>query len=362
MDDPSDCLEIERRYIVRSLDMNALAGLPTAHIVQGYLGDSRDAERIRIINHTSAMLTRKTGAGEIRIEKECGIPLEVARFHLKSTPYLISKIRRVLDGWEINFFCGALTGLILAEYERKSIDDPTILPSWITEAEEVTDWLDNAQLARIGYEIKQSGYTGSVLELLERPLPRIVLTGGPCSGKSTIIDALRDVFAKTVYVVPETATMVIGGLGAQLPEHRMGKRHFNRELSNIQRSMEHLAEMQARAEGKRALLLDRAVPDNGAYLDGGLSELAEILRTDIESEYGRHDLVLCLGMPPKEHYETSRGNNKARSETYELAQFRHALVEGIWEKHPRYHHIPYDGAWSTKLNTAISLISTFLGM
>ena len=47
-------------------------------------------------------------------------------------------------------------------------------------------------------------------------IPKIVLTGGPCAGKSTILNRIQESFPEQVETVPEAANMLIGG-GFPLP-------------------------------------------------------------------------------------------------------------------------------------------------
>lgn len=46
--------------------------------------------------------------------------------------------------------------------------------------------------------------------IAQRP-PKIVLTGGPSGGKTTLANAIQKEFASHVMVVPEAASIVFGG-------------------------------------------------------------------------------------------------------------------------------------------------------
>lgn len=134
--------EIERKFKVRS---NAYIAVATdrLHIQQAYL--ARDSEgctvRIRIVEE-KAFLTIKsvsTQGGLLRNEWEYPIPLEDAKEMIVGKK-LITKERFLVpyEGhtWEVDCFSGSLEGLVIAEVELKSMDEPVALPPWV--GEEVT--------------------------------------------------------------------------------------------------------------------------------------------------------------------------------------------------------------------------------
>jgi adenylate cyclase len=127
--------EIERKFLVT--DESWRSGSPGCHYIQGYL--SRDPERsVRIRQAgTSAVITIKgTSQGTARQEFEYPIPLSDAEALMKLCLHpLIEEIRYEVEyhgkRWEVDEFRGENEGLVLAELELTSEDEPVDLPPWI---------------------------------------------------------------------------------------------------------------------------------------------------------------------------------------------------------------------------------------
>jgi adenylate cyclase len=148
--------EIERKFLVSGNAWRKKAGAPS-HIVQGYLARGRQATiRVRIKDGKSSTITiksRETGAS--RAEFEYRVPLRDARTllelcgrsRLEKQRYTLAQGKLT---WEIDVFAGAHEGLVLAEIELSSPDQPVRLPPWI--GREVTADLSyrNSNLARAG--------------------------------------------------------------------------------------------------------------------------------------------------------------------------------------------------------------------
>jgi CYTH domain-containing protein len=141
----SENLEIERRFLV---DREAAEGLRLEGgrgLRQFYLTDTPDkAIRVRIIDGAEAVQTIKGRkiAGQAR-EIEFAIPLDKAEALSEfKVGRDVIKTRYVVAGpdgrsWEVDFFEGALDGLVIAEIELDSIDEVVVLPLWI--GREITD-------------------------------------------------------------------------------------------------------------------------------------------------------------------------------------------------------------------------------
>lgn len=133
--------EIERKYLIRNLDMLRPLLIDGKAIKQGYLfANSEKSCRIRI-KGDRGFLTIKIGASAyIRSEYEYEIPIHDAESLLQACPRVLSKCRYQVpvEGhtWEIDVFEGKLEGLVVAEIELTEIDEQFKLPSWV--GEEVT--------------------------------------------------------------------------------------------------------------------------------------------------------------------------------------------------------------------------------
>ena len=101
-------------------------------------------------------------------------------------------------------------------------------------------------------------------------LVKIVITGGPCAGKSTAMSWIQNHFSEkgwTVLFVPETATEFISGGVA--PWTCQTNAHYQVVQMTLQREKERLFEKAARGMPKDRVLIvcDRGMLDNRAYMN-----------------------------------------------------------------------------------------------
>ncbi|MBU1028680.1 AAA family ATPase, partial [Patescibacteria group bacterium] len=296
--------------------------------------------RVRITtgpNRQRAEITSKSGHGIVRQEKTVDVGLEAARFLIDSSPYRIKKQRYLRDGWEIDFFTGPLTGLVIAEYEMESPDQEVILPPWIYSAVEVTSTVTNMHLARMAHDLSASADDHQMSDRILIDRPRIVLTGGPCSGKSSAIVQLQADMSEVLQCVPETATIIVDRVGAWPPiENVPGTHQFQRTVYRVQRGFEEVSLSKALSEGRSALLLDRGTLDGAAYLPGGLQEFERVCSTTAQIEYARYAAVIVLDVPPRDIYESKKNNSAARCASYEEAQQLGWRTQQAWSEHPNF--------------------------
>ncbi len=346
-------IERERRYLVRNFDRDVLAR-PSKLIHQGYfdvLGDR--SFRVRVIDGKEAVVTLKKGTGESREEDERELNLKAAELMLDATPYRVAKRRRKIGGWDFDVFEGPLSGIVLAEYETDGDEPAPSLPYWITDATDVTDSLTNLHLARLAREISGDAIDAVRAHLVPR-LPKIVLTGGPCSGKSKLMEAFARDYGFALHCVPEVATILITLVGI-LPSTP----GFQSTVYRVQRSFEEAAELQAIADGKRAVLLDRGTVDALAYMADGEAEFLRLTGKTAASERARYHRVLCLAAAPRDVFEREKRNNAARSEEFGQAVERGTLVTNAWA--PGGNTLVVDGdTWEEKLASAVRAIAPLL--
>jgi CYTH domain-containing protein len=135
-------LEIERKYLMKSLDWKSQAIQSVTNIKQAYLFENHEKSvRIRI-RSDQAFLTIKMGKGVTRNEFEYLIPVSDAEEMIEKASLLcLEKDRYVVhykgNDWEIDVFKGKYEGLVLAEIELEHENDEIELPSWV--GEEVTN-------------------------------------------------------------------------------------------------------------------------------------------------------------------------------------------------------------------------------
>jgi CYTH domain-containing protein/predicted ATPase len=340
-------IENERRWIVRSIDPDIFSA-PRSLIEQGYV--EKDL-RVRVVTscgdgRRKGVLTLKAGKGVSRPEKNLQIDESAAQMLLDSTKYRLKKMRYVRQGWEVDVYEDKLKGLVVAEYENKDIEKvrAVTLPPWIHDAVEVTDTVTNRQLAKMAYFLDDTTESGPpVRELINLSVPRIVLTGAPCSGKSS---ALRRLKAEdpTLHCVPETATIVLGQIEIT---PAIGTKIFQHTIRRVQVSFEDAAVQQAIKNGKRAVILDRGTLDSAAFM-GGLGEYERQLRTLRDLEFQRYDAVIALQLPAREVFEAERANNPVRQESYDDAVRAEKALNDVWDEHAGFIYIADRPTWEAK--------------
>ena len=128
---------------------------------QGYVARTRDrVVRVRTAGGRGLLTVKiRMEPGPGRNEYEYAIPPDEAASILDSLSpsEIIEKYRYTFPEngviWEVDEFLGANRGLLLAEVELRSADQPLVLPSWLgEEVSRVSRYL-NMELARNPYSV-----------------------------------------------------------------------------------------------------------------------------------------------------------------------------------------------------------------
>ncbi len=176
---------------------------------------------------------------------------------------------------------------------------------------------------------------------------RVVLTGGPCSGKTSSLQSVQEACRQAgfePFLVPEVPTILIAG-GAAYPGIEGGKRliAFEVALLRLQLQIEDSFAAIARSLGKPTVVVsDRGSLDIAAYLmpKDWLATLA-VLGLSNSDLLARYDQVVHLvtaadGAPT--FYTLT--NNQARTETAKDARVIDRRIKAAWAQHP--HHLVVD--------------------
>lgn len=198
-------------------------------------------------------------------------------------------------------------------------------------------------------------------------ISKIVLTGGPCAGKSTAMCRIQEEFAKYGYAVlfvAETATELInGGISATTCKTSAD---FQKCLLQLQLEKEKIYERAAGAMHAEKVLIvcDRGALDNKAYMTE--AEFADALRGIGSNEVelrDNYDAVFHLVTAAKgalEYYNTT--NNAARTETPEDAAEKDDRLIAAWTGHPHLRVIDNSTDFDGKMQRLIAEIASFLGV
>lgn len=201
---------------------------------------------------------------------------------------------------------------------------------------------------------------------MSKQITKIVITGGPCAGKSTAMSWIQETFTKKGYhvlFVPETATeLITGGIA---PWDFTNPVDFQRTLMELQRWKEQSFEAAAnKMDDERVLVVcDRALLDNKAYMTSEVfAEVMRQLDADELTMRDSYDAVFHLVTAAKgaEQFYTL-SNNKARYESVEDAIAIDDRIMASWTGHPHLRVIDNTTDFSVKMIRLIAEISSFMG-
>ena len=355
--------EIERRFmpIKWSTEHHFPFNLPRINIRQGYfeLPVKDRSLRVRVSDNTKAELTSKSGKGIERPEKPHPLYVDYAKMLIEDyCSHYLEKVRHVDGRWEIDFFDSPLSGLVLMEIELRSRDEDFTKPKYVEEWVEVTDSLTNHHLARLATQLRENKLPVMpyIYSHVFSSVPKIVITGGPCSGKTDILALLSQ--RSDLQCVPEVASIVISQLSIK-PKKEIND-FFQRLVHNTQSLFEDTSLQYAVIEGRSGLILDRGLPDGAAYFEGGISEYEKVIKTNVAQEYSLYKLIICLDVAPEDIYELKKANNSARSETYKEACEKGDRVRRVWQNHPNFVFVSNDGGWDEKVRKVKEAIDKVL--
>lgn len=188
---------------------------------------------------------------------------------------------------------------------------------------------------------------------------KIVLTGGPCGGKTTSIDSIVHEFTEKSYkviVVPEAATILINSGIRPFGEDAIDMIEFQKFVLDLQINLENLAERAAKSSTKPTIILcDRGLMDDQAYVSKkDFQMLLKEKGLTKSTAMNRYDLVLHLvtAANGKEEFYTL-DNNGARTETPAEAREKDRKTLDAWLGHDNLKIIGNDTDFNTKIANCI---------
>ena len=204
---------------------------------------------------------------------------------------------------------------------------------------------------------------------MAKRITKIVLTGGPAAGKTTLVSRVLKEFKQEdgwrVITIPETATELISGFGIKPFDNCMSMLQFQDFVVGDQIHKEKLAldAAQLVPEDNILILYDRALMDDKAYVSD--EEFAQVIarfdgRTE-ERVLANYDMVLHLITCAKgAEFAYDLGNN-ARTESIEFAREMDDRTLRAWSAHPNLRIIDNDANFNNKIERALREIYRAVG-
>lgn len=198
---------------------------------------------------------------------------------------------------------------------------------------------------------------------------KIVLTGGPCAGKTTALSRIEEYFTDLGYkvlIVGESATELIKGGARPFGQNALDLPFFQDAILTYQLNKEDTYEYLASGydeDSKCIIIYDRGAMDNSAYVE------AEVFDTILAKKglsrlslMDRYDMVIHLvtAADGAEDFYTLE-NNATRTETKDEAiELDHKTMRA-WCGHNNLKIIGNETSFEEKLNKVIDNIHNLLG-
>lgn len=206
---------------------------------------------------------------------------------------------------------------------------------------------------------------------------RIVLTGGPCGGKTTALSEVSERLRSLglqVFIQPEISTLLsLSGAGFPASSGVEYRNAWEIERLKIQIEMEMCFARIAKASGRPTVLLcDRGTGDSAAYCSpadwaiistAAAAPFPELRDKPAESLVNRYDLVIHLvtAADGAEAFYTKVGNS-ARRETREEALVVDKRVNEAWAGHHSRRIVDNSTDFAGKIRRVVTAICGHLGV
>ena len=224
--------------------------------------------------------------------------------------------------------------------------------------------LDKLKLLSALYNVPLNDLLETQKYKKEIKISKIVLTGGPCAGKTTALTWINNYFSKrgyTVLFVPETATeLITNGVAPWTCGTNYDYQTFQIRLQKIKEQIFYEAAKTMKND-KILIVCDRGVLDNKVYMkDVEFKRILKELGTNETKERDSYDAVFHLVSAAKGKEEVyTLANNVARTES--VAQKLDDKIISAWTGHPHFRIIDNNTEFEEKLERLLKEIASFLG-
>ncbi len=206
-----------------------------------------------------------------------------------------------------------------------------------------------------------------------KEIKKIVLTGGPCAGKTTALVKIVDYFSNygyKVFTIPEVPTLYSQAGWNFLTPNRKLYYEGERAILETQLALEDMFMRMAEVCTKPTLIVcDRGTMDISAYMTPEMWEdITAKAGTDTNQLRARYDAVLHLvsAADGAEKYYTTATNatryEQMNEEGLRIARELDKKVVNAWTGHPHLRVINNNDDFQAKLNRVLKEIANVLGL
>lgn len=181
----------------------------------------------------------------------------------------------------------------------------------------------------------------------------IGLTGGPCAGKTKVLEILKEKNDGSLLFVPEIATF-LGNIGFDMKDPR-----FEKIVYDCQGCIEQIVRGEANPEKIKAIIFDRTQLDTLVYSNNWEDLTQKVKEFNLVSSlYNFYHAIIYLESMNLEDFFANNPLRKEKS-LEEVIESGHKTYS-IMKDHPQFYYIPAMKTIEEKANKVDELIRTII--
>jgi CYTH domain-containing protein/predicted ATPase len=206
---------------------------------------------------------------------------------------------------------------------------------------------------------------------LIEPVSMIVLTGGPCSGKSSSLAYLTEKLSDhgyMVFIIPETATLITSnGIDRRKMDRSRQVVMFEETILDMQLAFEETYKKSVAGifpDKPKVIILDRGIMDIKAFIPhddfGAMLKKRNLSEVSVRDRYNGVIHLVTAAEGAEEFYTGE--NNAARIESADQARSIDKATRESWLGHPHFRIIDNRTDFHGKIKRTFDAISEFLNI
>lgn len=193
-------------------------------------------------------------------------------------------------------------------------------------------------------------------------IKKIVISGGPCGGKTSAMEYIKETFStlgyRVLFIHESASELISGGIApwtcGTSDQYQLCQLRYQLEKEKIIKLAAQTMEVD-----KILIVCDRGTLDNKAYMSEEAFKQAlaimQVSEDELLAEYDGVFHLVSAAIGASEYYTTS--NNEARSETCEEAAILDEYLGKAWSKHPQYYLIDNSTDFKQKMQRLLKAIA-----